>query len=60
MNPSGRVPTLEDGELVLTESAAILLTWRIGFPRRGSRPRSASAQSSTAGFSSSRTRSSLP
>lgn len=25
LNPSGRVPTLEDGELVLTESAAILL-----------------------------------
>jgi glutathione S-transferase len=25
LNPSGRVPTLEDGDLVLTESAAILL-----------------------------------
>jgi glutathione S-transferase len=25
LNPSGRVPTLEDGELVVTESAAILL-----------------------------------
>jgi glutathione S-transferase len=32
LNPSGRVPTLEDGELVLTESAAILLHLADRFP----------------------------
>ncbi|MFN0153970.1 MAG: glutathione S-transferase family protein [Gaiella sp.] len=32
LNPAGRVPTLEDGELVLTESAAILLHLGERFP----------------------------
>lgn len=32
LNPSGRVPTLEDGELVLSESAAILLHLADSFP----------------------------
>jgi glutathione S-transferase len=32
LNPSGRVPTLEDGDLVLTESAAILLHLADSFP----------------------------
>lgn len=32
LNPSGRVPTLEDGELVVTESAAILLHLGDRFP----------------------------
>ena len=32
LNPSGRVPTLEDGELVLTESAAILLHLADSYP----------------------------
>jgi glutathione S-transferase len=32
LNPSGRVPTLEDGELVLTESAAIMLHLADAFP----------------------------
>ncbi|HET8607962.1 MAG TPA: glutathione S-transferase family protein [Gaiellaceae bacterium] len=32
LNPQGRVPTLEDGELVLTESAAILLHLADRFP----------------------------
>jgi glutathione S-transferase len=32
LNPSGRVPTLVDGELVLTESAAILLHLADRFP----------------------------
>jgi glutathione S-transferase len=32
LNPSGRVPTLEDGDLVLTESAAILLHLADRFP----------------------------
>jgi glutathione S-transferase len=33
LNPSGRVPTLVDGELVLTESAAILLYLADRFPQ---------------------------
>jgi glutathione S-transferase len=32
LNPSGRVPTLEDGELVLTESVAILLHLADSYP----------------------------
>src|SRR2546429_9744365 len=32
LNPSGRAPTLEDGDLVLTESAAILLHLADSFP----------------------------
>jgi glutathione S-transferase len=32
LNPQGRVPTLEDGDLVLTESAAILLYLAERFP----------------------------
>src|SRR5687767_12411567 len=32
LNPSGRVPTLADGDLVLTESAAILLHLADRFP----------------------------
>jgi len=32
LNPSGRVPTLEDGDLVLTESAAILLHLADSYP----------------------------
>ena len=32
LNPQGRVPTLEDGDLVLTESAAILLHLAEKFP----------------------------
>ena len=35
LNPSGRVPTLEDGELVVTESAAILLHLADRFPEAG-------------------------
>jgi glutathione S-transferase len=38
LNPSGRVPTLEDGELVLTESAAILLYLADRFPEAGLAP----------------------
>jgi glutathione S-transferase len=39
LNPSGRVPTLEDGELVLTESAAILLHLADRFPEARLAPR---------------------
>lgn len=35
LNPSGRIPTLEDGDLVLTESAAILLHLAGRFPEAG-------------------------
>ena len=35
LNPSGRVPTLEDGDLVITESAAILLHLADRFPEAG-------------------------
>jgi glutathione S-transferase len=38
LNPSGRVPTLEDGGLVLTESAAILLYLADRFPEAGLAP----------------------
>ncbi len=35
LNPSGLIPTLEDGDLVLTESAAILLHLGDRFPESG-------------------------
>lgn len=38
LNPSGLVPTLEDGDLVLTESAAILLHLADRFPEAGLLP----------------------
>ena len=38
LNPSGRVPTLEDDGLVLTESAAILLYLADRFPEAGLAP----------------------
>ena len=38
LNPSGLIPTLEDGELVLTESAAILLHLADRFPEAGLLP----------------------
>jgi glutathione S-transferase len=38
LNPWGRVPTLEDGDLVLTESAAILLHLADRFPDAGLAP----------------------
>ena len=38
LNPSGRVPTLEDGDLVITESAAIVLHVGDRFPESGLNP----------------------
>jgi glutathione S-transferase len=38
LNPSGRVPTLEDGETVLTESAAIMLHLADRYPEAGLAP----------------------
>jgi len=38
LNPSGRVPTLEDGQLVLTESAAIVVHIADRFPESGLLP----------------------
>jgi glutathione S-transferase len=38
LNPWGTVPTLEDGELVLTESAAIMLHLADGHPEAGLAP----------------------
>lgn len=38
LNPSGLIPTLEDGDLVLTESAAILLHLGDRFPETGLTP----------------------
>ena len=51
LNPSGRVPVLEHGDLVLTESAAIVLHVAERFPDAGLVPRRrrASAPRSTAG-----------
>ena len=39
LNPSGRVPTLEDGDLVITESAAVVLHVGDRFPESGLNPR---------------------
>ena len=51
LNPWGKIPTLEDGDLVLTESAAICLHLADRFPEPDSRRRlgRASAPRSTAG-----------
>jgi glutathione S-transferase len=38
LNPSGRVPTLEDGDLVITESAAVVLHVGDRFPESGLNP----------------------
>ena len=38
LNPSGRVPTLEDGETVITESAAIMLHLADRYPEAGLAP----------------------
>jgi glutathione S-transferase len=38
LNPSGRVPTLEDGETILTESAAIVLHLADRYPEAGLAP----------------------
>jgi glutathione S-transferase len=46
LNPSGKVPTLEDGELVVTESAAILLHLGDRFPGARLVPDSGSAERS--------------
>jgi glutathione S-transferase len=46
LNPSGRVPTLEDGELVLTEAAAILLHLADRYPATGLLPASGSTERS--------------
>ena len=50
LNPLGIVPTLVDGDLVLTESAAVLLHLADRIPRPASRRRT--ARTSTAGSSS--------
>ena len=46
LNPSGRVPTLEDGDLVLTETAAILLHLADRYPEARLIPPSGSTERS--------------